>query len=153
MTVPSKPLRTRILGVDFGFARIGLAISDEQKIITTALETLQSSKSVERAVVLLVQFLEKLTRDRGYNIERIVVGLPLKINGTSSERTEACKKFAELLEQSIQIPVTLWDERLTTIQADRSLQESNFSRKKRARFVDAVSAIILLQSFLDSRAK
>jgi putative holliday junction resolvase len=140
--------RKRVLAVDVGLARIGLAISDEQKIIATPLTTLQVKANPKESVSLLVKEIEKLSLEKGYEIDEIIIGLPLRMDGSESKTTTYVRGFAEALKDKTTIAVRLFDERLTSIQAERSLMEANFSRKKRAQFVDQVSAVILLQSFL-----
>ncbi|MDB6082040.1 MAG: putative HoLLiday junction resolvase, partial [Chlamydiia bacterium] len=96
------------------------------------------------------EFIPHITR-LGSGIETIVVGLPLKMNATDSKTTEHARRFADTLKQLGNWPVELFDERLTTVQAERSLKEGSFSRKKRAQLVDSVSAVILLQNYLQIR--
>lgn len=146
---PKKSKRT--LSIDVGLRRIGLAISDMQKIIASPLENIEGFSDVKKTVSSVVHFIEKLSKEKGYEIDEIVVGLPLKMNGTSSDITDHVKQFAALLQEKVTYTVHLFDERLTSVQAERSLMEGNFTRKKRAQFVDRVSAVLLLQSFLTSR--
>jgi putative holliday junction resolvase len=140
-----KRKRARILGVDYGLKRIGLALSDESKIIASPLETLTVSGNLE---TVIKAFLERI---KIYELEVIVIGLPLKLNRTDSQTTEHVRKFAEELQKQIAIPIELFDERLTTVQADRALMEADFSRKKRAQLIDRLSAVILLQNYLDMK--
>ena len=148
----SKKPSGRILAVDFGLARIGLAISDVRRIIATPLSNLLSTKDVKKAAIILKEHLEILKKDHGYDIEEIVVGLPLMLNGQDSDATKQVRLFTSSLQEIVPIPVHLFDERLTSVQADRSLREGNFTRKKRAQFVDRISAVILLQVYLDYKA-
>jgi putative holliday junction resolvase len=144
--------RKRILAVDFGQKRIGLAISDEQKIIASPLPNLAASYDHHKTCAHLLELIEKLKAEKGYEVEEIVVGMPLKMNGSDSTITAATRSFIETLKEKINIPVMVLDERLTSVQAERSLMDANFSRKKRAELVDRVSAVILLQCYLDLRA-
>jgi putative Holliday junction resolvase len=143
---------SRIIGIDFGMARIGLAVSDEQKIIATPLTTLKADKKSEKTVALLLQFLEKDQSERGYRIEEIVIGLPLMMSGKVGMLADEVKHFVELLKKIIEVPIITWDERLTTVIANRSLRESSFTRKRRAKEVDSVAALIILQNYLDSKS-
>jgi len=143
--------RNRILALDVGLKRIGLAISDEMKIIASPLENVGAEKSLETTIEKVVAHIEMLKKERHYVIEKIVVGLPLKLDGSESDITQHARAFFGLLSQKASCAVELFDERLTSVQADRALQEFDFTRKKRAQFVDRVSASILLQSYLDRR--
>ena len=144
---------TRILAVDLGLARVGLAISDEQKIIASPLENLLALPDIRGTANRLLDLIEQLKREKGYVIEEIVVGLPLKMDGSDSKTTTHAREFVTILQEKSAIPVILHDERLTTVQAERSLMEGHFTRKKRARFVDRVSAVLLLQSYLQLRSR
>ncbi len=144
-------LKGRILGVDFGLRRIGLAISDPMFIIATALDNLEAGHSVKTSCQALVNHLEKLNKEKGYNVAEIVIGLPLHMNGQESERSSLVREFAALVHEATKLPVHLLDERLSTVQADRALIETGFTRKKRASVVDRVSAVIMLQTFLSQR--
>ena len=142
-------VRKRILGVDFGHARIGLALSDESQIIASPLENLVVRN--QNPADVFAAFLAKLIKEKGYSIEVIVVGLPLLMSGKDSQTTADARKFVDELRAKISTPIELFDERLTSVQADRLLIEADFTRKKRASFVDRVSATLLLQGFLDKR--
>ncbi len=141
--------RSRILAVDVGLKRIGLAISDEQKIIASPLENLLAAEAIKPTIQRLLASVEKIKTEKGCEIEEIVIGLPLKMNGTESTTTEHVRRFAAALKENTIITVHLLDERLTSVQAERMLMDANFTRKKRAQFVDRVSAVILLQCYLD----
>lgn len=136
----------RIVGIDYGTARIGVSISDETKLVARSLSTIAAEKKIELSANTLLQALSV------YEIERIVIGLPLKMNGKMGALGDEVQHFAELLKSKLPpgITVSLWDERLTTVQADRVLRDSNLNRKKRSKVIDAMTAVILLQSFLDS---
>jgi putative Holliday junction resolvase len=147
----NKPKASRIIGLDYGMARIGVSISDERKIIATPLMTIQAHKKSEHTAVKVVKDLQALQETKGFIIEEIVIGLPLLLNGKTGLLADEVKHFVELLRKLTPIPVTLWDERLTTVQAERSLREGTMSRKQRSKVVDSVAAVILLQSYLDSK--
>ncbi len=135
----------RILAIDFGLKRIGLAISDPLQIIASALDTFLASNTLKATVDALASHIQKL------NVVEIVIGLPLMMNGTESERSGQVREFAKLLQEASGLTVHLFDERLSTVQADRALIETGFNRKKRAQVVDRVTAVLLLQTYLSQR--
>lgn len=139
----------RLVGIDFGMARFGVAISDEMQIIATPYQTMTAEKKVGLTVAKLVALLNHLQETFKCEIEEIIVGLPLMMSGRTGFQADEVKHFVQLLAQATPIPVRTWDERLTTVQADRSLRESQMTRKKRSKVVDIVSAAIILQSYLD----
>lgn len=132
----------RVAAIDFGKARIGLAISDERKVLASAKPNIPTQKKLPATVDLLVTTLSS------YSIEQIVVGHPLKLDGSSSSLTEEVLQFVELLKTKVSCPVVLMDERLTTSQAEKALREG-LSRKKRSKVIDGAAATILLQNFLE----
>lgn len=146
----NKARGTRILSIDFGLARLGLAISDEMKIIATPLPTLQAEKKGEETVNKLLAFLEQHRAENHYDLEKIVIGMPLMMDGKVGHLADEVKHFISLLQAKIQVPIIAWDERLTTVMAERSLREASLSRKKRAQKVDSISALIILQNYLSS---
>jgi putative Holliday junction resolvase len=135
----------RVLSVDYGMARIGLAISDEKKIIATSLTTLKAEKQTSLTAQKLVAEISHL------DLEEIVIGLPYKMNGTLGPQGDEVRHFIQLLQKLTEVPIKEWDERLTSVQADRSMREGKMNRKKRAKNVDSVAALLILQSYLDSR--
>ncbi|KIC72212.1 putative Holliday junction resolvase [Candidatus Protochlamydia amoebophila] len=151
VSMENKPKPSRILGIDFGMSRIGLAQSDERKIIAMPLITVHTEKKSEQTVIKLLETISQLCETQKCEIEEIVIGLPLMMSGRTGFLADEVKHFAQLLQQLTPIPIRLWDERLTTVQAERSLRESQLTRKKRSKVVDIVSASIILQSYLDSR--
>jgi putative Holliday junction resolvase len=132
----------RVLGVDYGRARIGLALSDPTGLFAQGLCVLQRETD-SQAVADIVEVIQQ------YEVEEVVVGLPKNMNGTVGERAEQCKAFAEQLQQAAGIPVRLFDERLTTVAAERLLIAADMRRKRRKQVVDEVAATLLLQSYLD----
>jgi len=146
----NKPRGKRILSIDFGLARLGLAISDEMKIIATPLPTLHAEKKGEETVHKLLAFLEQHRAENHYDLEQIVIGMPLMMDGKVGHLADEVKHFISLLQAKIQVPIITWDERLTTVMAERSLREASLSRKKRAQKVDSISALIILQNYLSS---
>lgn len=136
----------KILGLDYGDARIGVAISDELGWTAQGLEVIERRREgadLERIAELVQR----------HEVEEVVVGLPKNMNGTIGPRGEICKAFAEQLHDMLQIPVHLWDERLTTVSAHRTLIEADVSRKKRKGVVDKMAASLILQNYLDSKSK
>jgi len=133
----------RLLGIDYGRARIGVAVSDETRMISRPLCCLEYKKD----------FIEKLQKELKplLPIDTIIVGLPLQMNGKDSPMTEEVRKFSEYLFQALRIPVALWDERLTSAQAERQLRDAGMKRKERASLNDALAAALILQSYLDSQ--
>jgi len=133
----------RILGVDLGSRRIGLAISDGLGLTAQGLDTLERrNKRTDLAI------LGKLIRERG--ITEILLGNPLNMRGDAGRQSGWVEEFAVALRKHTGLPVRLWDERLTTVEASRVLRESGIGIEKRAAAVDRLSAVILLQSYLDS---
>jgi putative holliday junction resolvase len=143
--VPEATPEGRLLALDVGARRIGLAVSDPLAITAQGIETLQrKNKRTD------LEALSKLIRD--YNVTEIVVGYPLRMSGAASAQTGHVETFAQELEKKFGLPVHRWDERLTSVQAGRVLRESNISIEKRAQAVDKLAAVLILQSFLDHRA-
>lgn len=147
-----QPQGTRIISIDYGLARIGIAYSDERKIIASPLMTLTTERKLENTVAKLINELASHQKNLGYVIEEIVVGLPLMMNGKQGLIADEVKLFVDMLQKSIPFPVVTWDERLTSVQAERALMESTLSRKKRTKFVDRISAVIILQNYLDRKS-
>lgn len=140
----------RILGIDFGMKRIGLALSDEMKILASPLKTFQAFRKMEETIEALVKELKQHEVDRSYELEAIVVGFPLKMSGNMSLISDEVNIFVKALEEAISIPIIKWDERLTSVLADRAMMEGSFTRKKRTQKLDELSAVIILQNYLDS---
>lgn len=134
----------RIMGLDLGDRRIGVALSDPLLLTAQALRTL-----VRTSLGADLDALAALAREHG--IARIVVGLPLQMDGTRSKRVPLTEAFMERLRRKIGVPVVSWDERMTTVQAERSLLEADVSRARRRQVIDQVAAVILLQAYLDAR--
>lgn len=135
----------RILGFDYGKARIGIAVSDERKIIASPLLTVEAEHlDVESARKILPQV------SRLAPFDRLVVGLPLLLNGKEGEMAMQAKKFAKYLEQVFNVPVVFWDERLTSSQVERLLKECSQKRKDRAKSSDTLAATVILQNYLDA---
>lgn len=136
----------RIMALDVGTKRIGVAMSDELFL------TAQGSDTIYRqAPEADLEAIRKRAKDNG--VCEIVVGLPLNMNGTHSAKTKEVAAFTESLMKSVDIPVKTWDERLTTVQAQSVLLAADVSRAKRKMSIDKMAAQIILQSYLDSRKR
>ncbi|QMV40543.1 Holliday junction resolvase RuvX [Cohnella cholangitidis] len=136
----------RIMGLDYGERRIGVAMSDLFGWTAQGLEVIDQ-KVVADPMARIVELI------RQHEVESIVVGLPKNMNGTVGPSGENCIAFAEKLKETLSLPVQLWDERLTTVSAERALLEADVSRRKRKQVIDKMAAAILLQSYLDSISK
>jgi len=133
----------RILGIDHGDRRIGLAVSDMLQITAQALGVYQvTTEEADR------KYFTQLVAD--YQIEKIVLGLPLRMDGTSGSRVEITKTFAKWLEGFLDTPIIFWDERLTTKQAMGILIQQNVKGKAKKKFKDQISAVIILSSYMES---
>ncbi|MGE4357849.1 MAG: Holliday junction resolvase RuvX [Candidatus Omnitrophota bacterium] len=130
----------RILGIDFGERRLGLAISDELKITAQGL-TIWRRKDTEKDLCFLRGIVEN------YNVDKIVVGTPLDKDGRL--KNTFVSEFISMLQENLGLSVDTWDERFTTQEAERMLLEADVSRRKRKRVIDKISAQIILQSYLD----
>ncbi len=135
----------RILGLDFGSKTVGVAVSDELLITAQGVEIVRR-KSPAKLRQTLARIEELISQ---YNVERIVLGYPKNMNNTEGERCEKTKEFKEMLERRTGLEVVLWDERLTTVAADRSMMETGIRRENRKEFVDEIAAIFILQGYLD----
>lgn len=140
-----KEIPGRILGVDFGDVRTGLALSDPSRFLASGLETIAPG-GLEKTAVAVTE------RVRKEGAVAIVVGLPKNMDGSEGARADRCRQFAERLAELSGLPVVLLDERLTTVAASRILNEANVRGKDRKKVVDTLSAEILLQNLL-SRLK
>jgi putative Holliday junction resolvase len=153
LEVPLEPMpRTnsshsrRTLGLDVGSKRIGLAVSDLLGITAQGIETLhRQNKRLDFAQ------LENVIRQ--YQITEMVVGYPLRMSGIEGIQAEKMQLFAEELRQRFQLPVHLWDERLSSAQANRLLRETDMSIKRRGQVVDQMAAVLILQSWMDAKHK
>ena len=136
----------RIMGIDFGTKRIGIAISDELFL------TAQGKESIYRKDLKAdLETIAKLVQENG--VGEIIIGLPLSMNGAHSAKTKEALEFTDQLSKAVSVPVKTWDERLTSTQAERVLLEADISRAKRRKVTDKLAAQIILQSYLDSRKK
>lgn len=135
----------RIMGLDYGSKTVGVAISDELLITAQAVETI--TRKAENKLRQTYARIEELAKE--YDVERIVLGYPKNMNNTLGERIERTLDFKENLERRTGLEVVLWDERLTTIEAERTLIESNVRRENRKQYIDKIAAVFILQGYLD----
>jgi putative Holliday junction resolvase len=134
----------RILALDFGTKRIGMAVSDPLGVTAQGLPTL--ARKNKRSDF---EGLSRVLRE--YEVAEIVVGHPLHMSGDESAQSRRAKEFAEELRQRFELPVHLWDERLTSAEANRVLRETEMSIRRRGQVVDRMAATLILQAFLESR--
>jgi len=134
----------RILGIDFGDVRTGIAISDNEQFLANGLETLTAP-----SLSALIEKIGAIVKER--DVEKIVLGHPINMNGTLGERSEKVKRFAARLEESLNLPVVLFDERCSTMAAHQFLNETDVRSKKRKAVIDTLSAQIILQNYLDAQ--
>ena len=130
----------KIMAVDYGDARTGLAACDRTEVLASPL-----------GVIHEYNFEQVAYAAEEYQIEKIVVGYPVNMDGSAGERAQKCALFAQKLQEKVQIPVILWDERGTTVTAHQYLNETNVKGKKRKEMVDEVAASIILESYLSYR--
>ena len=143
MTTDRSAPTGRILALDVGSRRIGVAVSDPLGITAQGLETLhRKNKRHDFA------HLERVIRD--YQVSEIVVGLPLHMSGAEGTQAEKMRAFAEDLRKRFGVPVHLWDERLTSAEANRLLRETDLSIEKRGQAVDRIAAVLILQAWMQS---
>lgn len=134
-----------MLALDVGSRTIGLAVSDPLGITAQGLETIRR-KNKRADLEALRQVLDQ------YAVREIVVGYPLRMSGSAGAQSEKMSAFAEELRRRFGLPVHLWDERLTSAQANRLLRETDMSIRRRAQVVDRLAAVLILQGFLDRRS-
>jgi putative Holliday junction resolvase len=135
----------RILALDHGTRRIGVAVSDEMKIIATPLEYIPA-EPMEK----VLERVQQLVREK--EVEFILIGMPRNMDGTYGLAAEKVKEFIAALRLHITTPITTWDERLTSVMANRALLQGNVRRAQRKEKVDKMAAAILLQSYLDRQS-
>lgn len=137
----------RIMGLDFGSKTVGVAISDELLITAQGIEIIRR-KEENKLRQTLARIEELITQ---YGVTEIVLGYPKNMNDTLGERVEKTDEFKEKLERRTGLPVSLWDERLTTVAADRAMMEAGIRRENRKDYVDQIAASFILQGYLDLR--
>ena len=137
----------RILGLDFGSKTVGVAISDPLLMTAQGVEIIrrESENKLRRTYARI----EEIIREYG-DVDRIVLGYPKNMNGTVGERALKTEEFKEALERRCSLPVILWDERLTTVAADNTMNETGVKRADRKKYVDEIAAMLILQGYLDN---
>lgn len=136
----------RIMGLDVGTKTVGVAVSDPLGFTAQGVTTVRRKNRKADLAALAA-----LTAE--YEVGRLVVGLPLNMDGTEGPRAEATRRFGDLLAKELGLPVEYWDERLTTVAAERALLEADLSRARRREVVDQVAASLILQGWLDAHAE
>lgn len=136
----------KIMGIDYGDARTGVAISD---LLCTLVGTtaVVPSRNRDKAVADILRMVQE------NEVGEIVVGLPKNMDGTEGTRAQLCREFADILKEAAGIPVTMWDERRTTVEAHNILSQHNYHGKKRKQTVDAVAASLILEGYLAFRKR
>ena len=137
----------RVLGLDVGERRIGVAVSDALGITAQRLTVVERREHLSQDVEAMA------TLVKTNQVDAVVVGLPVTMQGSVGEQAKRVMTFVEALRETLRCPVELLDERLTTVQGERSLLETDTSRKKRKRLIDQVAAQLILQAYLDATAK
>ncbi|MED1952492.1 Holliday junction resolvase RuvX [Brevibacillus centrosporus] len=137
---------TRLLGLDVGDKTIGVAVSDELGWTAQGVETIKR-QSKEKDFARLQELIAQ------YQVGAIVVGLPKNMNGTIGPRAELCQSFGKLLQEKTSLPVHMWDERLTTMAAERMLISADVSRQKRKTVIDKMAATLILQGYMDAKSR
>lgn len=135
----------RIMGLDYGSKTVGVAVSDALQITAQGVEIVRRKQ--ENKLRQTLARIEELIVE--YEVEKIVLGLPKNMNDTVGERAEKSLQFQEMLERRTGLPVVMWDERLTTVSADKAMMEAGIRRENRKEYVDSIAAALILQGYLD----
>jgi putative Holliday junction resolvase len=133
----------RVMALDIGDRRIGIALSDPGQILARGLEVLRR-RSRESDMAAIASLVEE------HEVEKIIVGHPRRLNGTVGEQARKVEAYARALQEAVEIPVILWDERFSTLRAQKAMIEAGRRRRERKRRLDAVAAAVILQDYLDS---
>ncbi len=136
----------RILGLDYGSKTVGVAVSDPLGCIAQPVEIIRrkSENKLRRTFARIEELIQE------YQVTDLVLGFPKHMNNTIGERALKSLEFKEMLERRTGLPVVMWDERLTTVEANRTLMEEKVRREDRGKYIDALAAVFILQSYLDS---
>ncbi len=139
----------RIMGLDFGAKTVGVAVSDPMLLTAGALEIIRRKEEnkLRRTLARIEELIEE------HEVDEIVLGRPLHMNGEAGERVRLTEEFGEKLERRTGLPVHMWDERLTTVEAGELMAEAGIPREKRRDYVDKIAAAVILQSYLDERGR
>ena len=138
----------RILGLDYGSKTVGVAVSDPLGFTAQGVEIIRREE--ENKLRKSLRRIEELVKQ--YEVEELVLGFPKNMNNTIGERAEKSLQLKETLERRLGLPVVMWDERLTTVEANRTLMESGVRRENRGKYVDMIAAVFILQGYLDAKA-
>lgn len=138
----------RIMGLDYGSKTIGVAISDPLGLTAQGIEIIR--REDENKLRKSLRRIEELISE--YQVEEIVLGFPKNMNNTIGDRAQKSLELKEMLERRCGLPVIMWDERLTTVEAYRTLMESGVRRENRSKYVDMIAAVFILQGYLDAKA-
>ena len=138
----------RIMGLDFGSKTVGVAVSDSLLVTAQGVEIIRRKE--ENKLRQTLARIEELIEE--YEVEEIVLGLPINMNATEGVRVELTMEFKDKLERRTGLPVYTWDERLTTVAADRIMMETGVRRENRKKYVDMIAATLILQGYLDRRS-
>ena len=136
----------RILGLDYGSKTVGVAVSDPLGLTAQKVETIWRKQ--ENKLRQTLARIEELIAE--YEVEKIVLGFPKNMNNTVGERAEKALEFGEMMKKRTGLEVIMWDERLTTVEADRTLIEAGVRRENRKQYLDGIAAVFILQGYLDS---
>ena len=141
-------MKERWMGLDYGTKTVGVAVSDVLGITAQGVETVtrKSNKKLRQTLARIEALIEE------YEVSKVVLGLPKNMNNTLGERVEKTLAFKEMLERRTNLPVVMWDERLTTVEAERTLIENKVRREDRKKYIDKIAAVFILQGYLDSLA-
>ena len=145
-TNPGNARNMRILGLDYGSKTVGVAVSDPLGLTAQQVETIWRKQ--ENKLRRTLARIEELIAE--YEVEKIVLGFPKNMNNTGGERAEKALEFGEMLKKRTGLEVIMWDERLTTVEADRTLIEAGVRRENRKQYLDGIAAVFILQGYLDS---
>lgn len=143
--------KKRIIGIDFGLARIGIATSDPTHMIASPYLVLRAEKKLQETVKNLLLIFKEFERSYECSIGEIIVGMPFMLKGHVGFLADEVRRFIEELKKQTDLPIIEWDERLTSVQAERSLRSADMNRKNRSKVIDKVSAALILQSYLDKK--
>lgn len=138
----------RIMGLDFGSRTVGVAVSDALLMTAQGLEIIRRKEDnkLRQTCARIEELIEE------YEVTEIVLGLPKNMNNSEGERVQLTEDFKEMLERRTGLPVTMWDERLTTVAADKAMMEAGLRREERKEHVDKLAAVFILQGYLDRRS-
>ena len=135
----------RIMGLDYGSKTVGVAVSDALGLTAQGIEIVR--RKSENKLRQTLARIEEIAKE--YGVEKIVLGFPKHMNNDIGERAEKSLEFKEMLERRTVLPVVMWDERLTTVEADRTMMETGIRRENRKEYVDMIAAVFILQGYLD----